>query len=200
MRGLRLLMLLLSGVAMANADDQGEAVGLARTHLAQQLSVPEDRLRLEAATPVDWPSPALGCPAKGMMYAQVITPGYRVSFRLDEQRHEVHVGGGRAVVCGPAQPVRGASVLAGLRMYGKARQDLAARLEVPEAGITGSWKAVKWPDAALGCPEPGRSYAPAERQGFDIKLESGGKVYRYHADAERLVACDAPSGTSAPKP
>ncbi len=193
MRGKFIFWLLAAAATMATADEKDEAVELARKKLAEELSVPEDRLRLEEAEAVEWPNPALGCPEKGMMYAQVVTPGYRVRFRQDERRHEVHVGAGRAVVCGAAGPVKGAHVLTGLRMYNLARQDLATRLGVEEKQITGTWKAVQWPDASLGCPEPGQSYEPTSAPGYLIKLARGGRTYVYHADASRVVPCDPPA-------
>lgn len=193
MRG-RFVFWLLAAATMtttAIADEKDDAVELARKKLAEELSVSENGLRLEEAAAVEWPNQALGCPEKGMMYAQVVTQGYRVSFRQDERRYEVHVGAGRAVVCG-APPVKGAYVLAGLRMYNLARQDLAGRLKVEEKEIAGTWKAVHWPDASLGCAEPGQTYEPTSATGYLIKLAQGGRTYVYHADASRVVPCDRP--------
>ncbi len=190
--GRMLFGLFVAAAAMANADEKDEAVEIARNRLAEQLSVPADRFQLEGVEAVDWPNSAIGCPEKGMMYAQVIVPGYRVRFRQDERRHEVHVGGGRAVVCGAGEAVKGAYVLAGLRMYNQARQDLAARLKVEEKEVTGTWKAVRWPDASLGCPEPDKTYEPVPTPGYLIKLSQGGRTYLYHADASRVVPCDPP--------
>lgn len=79
------------------------------------------------------------------------------------------------------------------RVEGLARHDLAKKLAVDERKIeTKSVKPTTWPDASLGCPEPGMMYAQMETPGFLIELASGGKTYRYHADRKRVVTCDQP--------
>ena len=72
-----------------------------------------------------------------------------------------------------------------------AKQDLAKRLNVPVERIAAT-KVVEivWPDAALGCPEPGRMYATVLMDGFQITLEADGKTFEYHTDrGTRLVLC-----------
>ena len=54
-------------------------------------------------------------------------------------------------------------------------------------------EAVTWPDAALGCPEPGRMYAQMLVPGFRVVLEVGGRSYDYHAaESGRFVLCETP--------
>lgn len=61
--------------------------------VAEALGVAPETLQVSAAEPVDWPDTSLGCPQPGMMYAQVITPGWRVTLLTGEgQQHEVHTG------------------------------------------------------------------------------------------------------------
>jgi hypothetical protein len=101
--------ILLVGLAMAAAEDKERdaAVALARKTLCGKLGVSADAVQLDKAEPVDWPDASLGCPEKGMMYAQMIVPGYKVSFKVDGKTYPVHVGGGRAVACGmPTQGPR----------------------------------------------------------------------------------------------
>ena len=93
-----LSLLVLLGMA-AEPDAKAAAVTRAREELAKALEVKADALALEKAEAVDWPDASLGCPEPGHMYAQVITPGYRVLLKRGDARHEVHVGAGRAVVC-----------------------------------------------------------------------------------------------------
>ncbi|MEA2695335.1 MAG: hypothetical protein QOJ16_4722 [Acidobacteriota bacterium] len=79
---------------------QDEATALARAALGRELGVGEsDAGELIRAEPVDWPNPSLGCPRKGMVYLQVVTPGWRLTFRVEGREWRVHVGGGRAIVC-----------------------------------------------------------------------------------------------------
>lgn len=73
---------------------------LARETAARVLSVSVDTVTVERIEPVEWGDTSLGCPELGMAYAQVITPGYRVTVRVDDKLHEVHTDDGdRAVFC-----------------------------------------------------------------------------------------------------
>jgi len=50
--------------------------------------------------------------------------------------------------------------------------------------------AVEWPDASLGCPQPGQMYAQVITPGFQILLEAGGKRYVVHTDTtQNAVVC-----------
>jgi hypothetical protein len=75
-----------------------EVVRLAREDLAQRLGVAVDQIQLVSVEAVDWSDTSLGCPQPGMMYAQVITPGYRVILEAGGQRYEYHTDTGRFVV------------------------------------------------------------------------------------------------------
>ncbi len=69
---------------------------LARQALAARLSVSEDALTLVSDEAVQWADASLGCPEAGMAYAQVITPGHRITFSHQGDHYEVHTGGGDA--------------------------------------------------------------------------------------------------------
>ncbi len=45
---------------------------------------------LSALEPVDWPNASLGCPEPDKMYAEVITPGFRLVFEYEGQQYEYH--------------------------------------------------------------------------------------------------------------
>ena len=96
---------LLFVAAMAAAEDAAKdaAVGLAKKTLAGKLGVAVETVQLDKAEAVDWADASLGCPEPGMMYAQMITPGHKVSLKVDGKMHEVHVAGTRAVMCGGAR-------------------------------------------------------------------------------------------------
>jgi hypothetical protein len=67
------------------------------------------------------------------------------------------------------------------RVVGQALDDLAQRLGVPGDEITVvSGELVTWPDAALGCREPGRMYAQVVSDGARIVLAHGGRRFSYH--------------------
>ena len=82
------------------------------------------------------------------------------------------------------------------KMTGLARAHLARKLGISvDAIFAAEVSAVLWPDAGLGCPLPGVSYAAVVTPGFSILLESQGRVFVYHTDMDsRVVLCS----TSAP--
>lgn len=52
---------------------------------------------------------------------------------------------------------------------------------------------VTWPDASLGCPQPGRLYAQVLTPGMLVELEVDGVRYEYHARrGEEPFWCAAP--------
>jgi hypothetical protein len=75
-----------------------EAVKLAKEDLIKRLGVATDVIRLVSAEAVDWSDASLGCPQPGMMYAQVITPGFLVTIEAEGQQYEYHTDQGRFVV------------------------------------------------------------------------------------------------------
>jgi hypothetical protein len=78
-----------------------QAIRLAREELAQRLGLAPEAIRLVSVKAVEWSDASLGCPQPGMMYAQVITPGFRVMLEVEGEMHEYHTDTGRLVVlCG----------------------------------------------------------------------------------------------------
>jgi predicted small lipoprotein YifL len=77
-----------------------EAVRLAREDLAERLSLVSEEIRLVSVKAMEWSDASLGCPQPGMMYAQVITPGFLVVLEAGGQQYEYHTDEGRfAVLC-----------------------------------------------------------------------------------------------------
>ena len=72
-------------------DDMRET--MARAFLAGKLGVAHGELTLVASKATDWSDASLGCPQAGVAYAQVITPGHRITFEHDGARYEVRSNG-----------------------------------------------------------------------------------------------------------
>jgi len=67
---------------------------------------------------------------------------------------------------------------------------LAMQLDLsPEAIRVIAWEPVDWPDAALGCPEPGKVYAQIITPGYVVFLEARGETFRVHTDRTGERAC-----------
>jgi len=84
-----------------------------------------------------------------------------------------------------------------------AKADLAQRLSVSASQIkTLETKEVVWPDASLGCPQPGTVYAQIPTPGYLVILEHAGNEYEYHVGSHgNALYCKNPtppiSGTPA---
>jgi hypothetical protein len=191
-----LVTILLSTLALRSGTaegDRAQAILLARATLSRTLGVDEARMHVEEARDVEWPDASLGCPQKGTSYAQLVVPGYSVRVKIDAGLHSVHVGGGRAVVCGQEVPPNTEKYMQlVVRVQTLARSDLASRLKVEVQDVkVNRLRPATWPSTSLGCPEAGRSYDPVETRGFVIELVHAGKTYRYHSDKLRAVFCPA---------
>lgn len=89
-------------------------------------------------------------------------------------------------VSGPPDPA-----LQGLVV--QAKEDMAKRLSIGVEQISlVEAEAVEWPNASLGCPEPGKAYAQVATPGYRIVLETLGESYEYHSDSEQRVICCEP--------
>ncbi len=76
-----------------------------------------------------------------------------------------------------------------------ARAFLADHLEVPVAQIQLLYvEPQTWPDAGLGCPEPGQAYAQVVTPGYRLVLQVGTRQYEVHTDrsAKHVVLCPGP--------
>jgi hypothetical protein len=175
---------------------------LAREDLAGRVLLAPEAIRLVSVEAVEWPDTSLGCPQPGMIYAPVVTPGFRVVLAAAGQEYEYHTNLGSDVLpCQTDEAGEGAAIpkspatAAGVEPPGQAeavvrlaREDLAGRLGLaPEAIQLVSVEAVEWSDASLGCPQPGMMYAQVITPGFLVVLEAAGETYEYHTDEGRFV-------------
>ncbi len=81
----------------------------ARAELAKEVGVEAAaNATVVKAEAVDWPDGSLGCPQPGMMYPQVITPGYQVVFEVDGKQYDMHASAsGGAFLCESGRPLGG---------------------------------------------------------------------------------------------
>jgi len=185
---------LLIALAVSNPNGDSEAVAeaarMARSAVAEKLALAEEQVSVDTIEAVDWPDSGLGCPVKGEVTQPVITPGYRLSLRVGDETHEVHVGAGHARICSGGTSPPANFLAAGVRVAALARKDLAVRLGLePREVRLLSMKPITWPDRSLGCPSPDGSREPVPTKGFVLTLKARDKEYTYHADTERSVAC-----------
>ncbi|MEJ2523668.1 MAG: hypothetical protein P8080_12475 [Gammaproteobacteria bacterium] len=174
--------------------EQRALAQLAIATLAEDLGVSAERIRVDTIRPVQWRDSSLGCPQPGQQYLQVVTPGHRISLRMDGQLYTVHEAGGKAFVCrqrklGGVPLTPELEIVWGEQML-EARADLASRLGVAENDIRPvGGRPETWDDSSLGCPEPGKSYRPGPVQGYVLVLRHGMRQFTYHTDMERTIPC-----------
>lgn len=80
-------------------DPLQQAIDLAKSLVVKEHHIDESLLKVEEAEAVDWPDGSLGCPEPGMMYTQMITPGYRVVLRTEQGWFNVHLANGHGKLC-----------------------------------------------------------------------------------------------------
>ena len=72
----------------------------------------------------------------------------------------------------------------------QARRDLQERFGFTEDSVClRRVEAVQWPDASLGCPEPGKAYATVIVPGYRIVLEAHGRQFDYRSDGRQVRLC-----------
>jgi hypothetical protein len=72
-----------------------------------------------------------------------------------------------------------------------AKRDLASQLtiDIDQISLVEAVE-ITWPNAALGCPSPGKVYAAGLVPGYQVKLEVNNVAYDYHLDQTGLyVLC-----------
>lgn len=80
--------------------------------------------------------------------------------------------------------------------------DLSQQLGIPADSITVvEARAVTWPDASLGCPQPGMAYAQVLTPGYRVVLEAGGQTYDYHGRSpDAMFLCTTVGAEAVPQP
>jgi hypothetical protein len=84
----------------ATQPQAASAASRAAADLAERLDLNPVQVQVLRVEPVQWPDASLGCPQPGQMYAQIITPGYRVTLSAEGMQYEYHTDTlQRALLC-----------------------------------------------------------------------------------------------------
>ena len=127
-------------------EDGPESTGpedVARQTAADHLSIPVSRVDVVESSPQEFADASLGCPEPGFSYAQVITPGHRVTVEADGRRFDIRVAGTVGRICQAkalaGQASKDGQFIDASKLVPLARQDLAGRLGLPtdQVGLTG---------------------------------------------------------------
>jgi hypothetical protein len=171
----------------------------AAVDLAHRLNVPADKVEVVSSQKTEMPVGSLGCgPTEGVGQPGLLI-GDEIVLRAGGLEYTYRSDGRRLVPCSPAAfpGGRDAVLLPGNRSadadsQNAAADDLAKRLGITKSAIRLVLiEAVQWPDASLGCPQPGMMYAQVITPGYRIVLEVNGKQYEYHTGrGGKVVLCE----------
>ncbi len=185
----------------------GAAIARAREALAERLNLSSDAVEVVSVTREEMPIENLGCgplEAQGEVTIPGLIVGQEIVLRAGGREYAFRSDGRRLILCrageemmaepiwpegqGEAQGERAVGPAAGL--VAQAVADLAGRLAIAADAIqVRSVEAVEWPDASLGCPQPGMMYAQVITPGYRIVLEAAGRAYEYHSSYAHVVYC-----------
>jgi hypothetical protein len=89
-----------SGARSVVPPESAAVVDAALVDGASHLNVRRDTLRVDRVESRDWPDASLGCPQPGLLYSQVVTPGYLVVIASDSHQLEYHTDSrSRVILC-----------------------------------------------------------------------------------------------------
>lgn len=172
------------------------ALGIkAQQDLAGRLNVPADQVHIISVEQSEMPVDTLGCGETGGRQNTGLIIGYAITLAAGGQEYVYHSDGFKLAPCSPANfpggsPPAAASPAAVSKEQVLAVAHLAQQLGIsPDAITVVTIEEVTWPDASLGCPQPGMMYAQVLTPGYRLVLEAAGKTYEYHAGRGRVVSC-----------
>ena len=161
--------------------------------LIQHTGFESQDIEVVRAEKVVWNDGALGCPKPGEFYIQVLMSGYWVVLDADGEDYDYRANdSGYFFLCeekgAPTMPTSDKGVDIENPLLIQAKEDLAVRLGIsPNQIALLSYEEVVWPDASLGCPQPGMAYIQVPQDGALIRLSAKGQVYDYHSGGNRGV-------------
>ena len=69
--------------------------------LSKRTGIPKSDIKVVSVEAVQWPDTSLGCPQPDRMYAQVVTPGYRIVLEAGGKTYDYHSAGAGVGLCQP---------------------------------------------------------------------------------------------------
>jgi hypothetical protein len=165
-------------------------VAEAKQDLSKRLNIAVEEIVLKTATSVEWRNSSMGCPKPGMAYLDVVTPGYLIELEAKGQIYSYHAGSDSPFLCeDPERPLTRSDMEK--RVMDAAKAHLAQKLDIATGAIeVVRVEPMQWPDASLGCPQPGMSYAQMVTPGYQIILLADGQEYDYRANYETAILCE----------
>lgn len=88
-----------------NPDPQAQnMIQLAKESLARKFKISEDQIYVSSCKAIVWPDASLGCPQSGIVYTQVLTPGFQVLLEAIGKSFSYHTDGTERVILCDVRP------------------------------------------------------------------------------------------------
>lgn len=159
--------------------------------LVERTGAEQADIQVVRADAVVWNDGSLGCPKPGEFYIQMLINGYWVVLEVQGMEYDYRVSDkGNFTLCEGENmpPVNSPDTAIQNPLITQVKEDLTERLGMPTTEIELlSFEEVVWPDASLGCPQPGMRYKQVPYDGALIRLSVEGQVYDYHSGGSRGV-------------
>ena len=85
-------------VVIAGGEKE-QMVAKVKADLASRLGISQDAISVVSAEAVTWNDSSLGCPIAGMMYTQVLTPGYQIILMANGAEYDYRTDLGYFNIC-----------------------------------------------------------------------------------------------------
>lgn len=96
---------LAPGTSLRTPESEEQApVAQAKEQLARKLNISVNEINIFSILAIEWPDAGLGCPLPGINYADVITPGYKISLEWNRAIYTFHTDTIERVVLCHVQP------------------------------------------------------------------------------------------------
>jgi hypothetical protein len=82
-----------------NEISKDDYIKMAIDNLSNMEHLDKTKIIVKSAEVIDWGDTSLGCSKEGMMYAQIITPGYKIMLSAEGKDYDYHAGLKRVVFC-----------------------------------------------------------------------------------------------------
>lgn len=184
---------LSDGTIAALESNQMSIAEKASAVLSDELNIPISTITVDSVRAVDWRDSSIGCPQPGQAYAQVITPGHKITLRAEGRIYVIHESGGKAFMCkrqkAKSENARTVDFVWG-PMAAEARTQLANQLGVDETKIIiANARKQTWFDTSIGCAIEGIEYSDARIDGYVLTLRHGTRNYTFHTDLQKVLPC-----------
>ncbi len=175
-------------------------VSLAVNDLSETLDVSRGAVTLVELQEAVWRSLDYGCSGERLPgLGEISIPGYRLVLEVKGVTYAYHTDtqvtvrrcDGADTVVGQTETLIGVDPIAAeLTILAQRRAANTLDVESEDVAVV-SVRAYRWPDASLGCPLPGETYAEVQIDGYRIVVAVGsGSQVAFHTNFEQLVRCD----------